>query len=76
MAKTKVKAENNTYCVSRYWEAGDQVTVNAPSVEEAIKLAHAKPLSENPDFVPDSMHTDKDADVQILKDGNFVGIDQ
>jgi hypothetical protein len=59
--------KKNTYHIKRYWEVCDSVTIEATSVEEAISKAHCEPLGRYPDYVPDSMNSDKDVDVQILK---------
>jgi len=43
--------------------------VGADSVQQAILKAHALPLSRKPEFVPDSIDSDADVDVQEVKHG-------
>jgi len=57
------------YRVKRYWEVCDAVEVTADSVQHAILKAHALPLSRKPEFVPDSIDSDADVDVQEVKHG-------
>ena len=55
------------YAVKRYWELSDEVEVEASSVDEAIGRAHDLPLDESKgDYVPDSLNSDPEADVQPL----------
>ena len=55
------------YCVKRYWQACDSVTVDANCVDEAIRIAHERPFDvTNSQCIPDSLNTDPDADVYPL----------
>ena len=61
------------YAVKRYWEICDSVEVEANSVSEAIDLAHALPVDNaKAEFVPDSMNSFPDDDVQLLNPGGVV----
>lgn len=54
-----------TFEVKRYWEVCDTVRVPATSVAQAIQIAHSLPLNTpRAEFVPDSLNSDPDADVQ------------
>ncbi len=55
------------FAVKRYWQLGDEVEVEAHSVDEAIEIAHARPLDESRgEFVMGSLNSDPHADVQPL----------
>lgn len=51
------------YIVKRYWEVCDSVEVDAISSDDAVNKACDLPLSDNPEYVPDSMNVDEDIDV-------------
>jgi hypothetical protein len=56
------------WVVKRYWEFSDSVEVEADSVEQAIKVAHALPIPHGQaEFVPDSLNSDPVVDVQPLQ---------
>jgi len=62
------------YIVKRYWELCDEVGVDADSVNEAIKKAQAQPLDITAgEYVPDSINSDPDVDVQVSKNGGTHG---
>ena len=52
--------------VIRYWEVRDEVRVLAETAQEAIDKAHALPLTQNTTYVPDSINSDVDDDVQEI----------
>ena len=54
------------FIVKRYWEVCDEVKVKAPTFKESIVKAHALPLSQDPEYVPDSMNSDVETDVHKL----------
>lgn len=55
------------YVVKRYWELCDSVEVDADSPSQAIELAHEMPVDNaRAMFVPDSMNSDPETDVQRL----------
>lgn len=54
------------YIVKRYWEVCDEVQVEADTPEEAIEKAHEMRSSKYPEYVPDSINSDPDCDVQEL----------
>lgn len=54
------------FCVKRYWEVCDEVEVEAEHPDEAIEKAHDLPLSTNPEYVPDSINTDPQTDIQRI----------
>lgn len=55
------------YVVKRYWEVCDSFEVDADSPSQAIELAHALPVDNvRAVFVPDSMNSDSETDVQPL----------
>ncbi len=55
------------FTVKRYWEMSDTVHVPAASVVAAIEAAHALPRDNaRATYVPDSMNSDPDTDVQPL----------
>jgi hypothetical protein len=56
--------------VKRYWEICDTVEVEAESADKAIEAAHALPLDNTKaQYVPDSLNSDPDTDVQSLPGG-------
>lgn len=56
--------------VKRYWELCDSVEVKAESVDKAIEVAHEMPLDHGRAYyVPDSINSDPDTDVQPLPGG-------
>ena len=58
------------FAVKRYWEICDTVEVVADSPGEAIEAAHALPLDNTKaEYVPDSINSDPDSDVQPLTAG-------
>ena len=58
------------FAVKRYWEICDEVEVEADSVGNAIKVAHAMPLDHTKGgYVPDSLNSDPDTDVAQLTGG-------
>ena len=61
------------YKVNRYWAVGDQVTVEARSVTEAISKAHMLPLNKHAEYVPDSINSDPVMDVKLVKKGGRHG---
>lgn len=54
------------FCVKRYWEVCDEVEVEAKNKDEAIEKAHEMRLSKYPEYVPDSINSDPETDVQKL----------
>lgn len=59
------------YCVKRYWEVCDSVEVDAGSAQEAIERAHEMTADNaKAEFVPDSMNSFPDDDVQLIESGN------
>ena len=58
------------FAVKRYWSVCDSVEVEVDSVSEAIDLAHELPADNaKAEFVPDSMNSFPDDDVQPLLTG-------
>ena len=58
------------FAVKRYWEMCDTVEVEANLPGEAIEAAHALPLDNTKaEYVPDSIDSDPDSDVQALAAG-------
>ncbi|TAK97418.1 MAG: hypothetical protein EPO07_13255 [Verrucomicrobia bacterium] len=56
--------------VKRYWEVCDTVDVEANSPHEAIDVAHELPVDiTKAEYVPDSMNSFPDDDVQPLLAG-------
>jgi phage FluMu protein Com len=66
MAKVMKGKAMPRYRVKRYWEVCDSVEVIADSVGKAIIKAHALPLSKKPEFVPDSIDSDPNVDVEQI----------
>lgn len=54
------------FVVKRYWEVCDEVQVSAKDKDEAIKKAHDLDLSTTPEYVPDSINSDPETDVQAI----------
>lgn len=60
------------FTVKRYWELCDEVDVEAESADQAIAVAHGMPLDNTKaQYVPDSLDTDPDTDVQQLDRGGL-----
>lgn len=60
------------FAVKRYWEVCDQVEVEAKNASAAIALAHALPLDNaTSEYVPDSLNSDPECDVQALPATSF-----
>ena len=58
------------FAVKRYWEVCDEVELEADSAGEAIETAHAMPLDDtNAQYVPDSMNSDPESDVEQMLGG-------
>jgi hypothetical protein len=58
------------YAVKRYWSVCDEVHIEATSVGDAINTSHELPVdSAKAEFVPDSMNSDPNCDVQQLPGG-------
>ncbi len=61
------------YAVKRYWSVCDEVNVEANSSSEAIGIAHELPVdSAKAEFVPDSMNSDPNCDVQPILTGGVL----
>ena len=61
------------FAVKRYWEICDEVEVEADSADQAMEAAHAMPLDHTKGgYVPDSITSDPDCDVQPLAGGGVL----
>jgi len=63
------------FTVKRYWEVCDSVDVEADSASEAVAIAHEMPLANaKAEYVPDSLNSDLDCDVQQVEPDAQGGI--
>lgn len=62
------------FVVKRYWSLCDEVEVDAQSTDGAIRLAHELPINNvTAEFVPDSLESDPETDVQSLQTNKRLG---
>jgi hypothetical protein len=63
------------FTVKRYWEVCGAVDVEADSASEAVAIAHELPVDNaKAEYVPDSLNSDSDCDVQKVESRAKGGI--
>ena len=67
LADSPASSGTTRFAVKRYWEMSDTVYVPATTIDGAILAGHALPLNlTKAEYVPDSMNSDRETDVQPL----------